>query len=75
MRALAGPRSFQYWRELSLSTCLNKCARILFPIEAIEINGQKETGLIQKHWINPQNEIPAPAISSGKMPSNDIVGY
>jgi hypothetical protein len=75
MRAFAGPRAFQPDWELSLSAYLNKCACILFPIGPIEVHRQKKAGLIQKHRINPEDEVFASTISSGKMPANAFVRY
>jgi hypothetical protein len=73
--AVAGSRPFQCDGELSLLANLDKRACIVLPIESVEVNRQKKTGLIQEHGINPKDKISALPISSGEMPPDDFMSY
>ena len=45
----------------------------MFPILAVKIDGQEETGFIQKQRIHPDGERPAMLILSGKMFTNYFI--
>jgi len=61
-------------RQVHLAASFPKRGDIVLPHCFVKIGGQKETGFIQKHWINAHHEITAMVVTP-QMPPNRIVSY
>jgi hypothetical protein len=65
--------TLQGCRQVHLAASFPKRADIVLPVRFVKIGGQKETGFIQKHWIDAHDENAAIVVLTPKMPPNRVV--
>jgi hypothetical protein len=75
MATFARSGSLQSSGQVHLSASFQKRSGIVLPHCFVKIGGQKETGFIQKHWIDAHDEIMAMIVLTPQMPPNRIVSY
>ena len=66
-------RALQRSRKSQPLTSLVKCAGVLLPAIAIEIDSQEVAGLVRKHRVEANNEVTAQTVEASEMLPDDLV--